>query len=305
MKRLPNISFRGARGAGKKTEVLALLQEHSKRIGHPFILQTKKWCLKSSDSEGGEISTSVEDSGTASKDERKGLTYEVSKIHRGFDVARMSLEDKKYIQAIIGTLQGTPDILLGGDDAASHIIVIYHAHLLSEESVILLQEALEVYHDTLTLIVTTEYPLPARLADWFIEVPISGTDHAYAALRERVSGVVALPEKGDAWIRFFQSTFDKWLARPAMQLQHVIEIRQWIYICRQRNLRWCDMIQYWLETVAANESRVTPAKYKKLLELLATAPTGGGFVMLPSYRIEIAWEEFMMSFLEALVTDQS
>jgi hypothetical protein len=302
--KLPNIAFRGARGCGKKTAVRQLLEEHARQMNHPFQIQIKKWCLKAGDSEGGEISTVVEDSGGSSKvEERKGLSYEVSRIHRGFDVARMSLEDKKYVQAILSTLQGTPDILLGGDEYASHVIVIYHAHLLSEESVILLQEALEVFHDTLTVIFTTEYPLPARLADWFVDVPIEGGDRAYEVFRQRATteGHI-LPEKGDAWVRFFQTTWDKWRGRrnTLWSLDYVIEIRQWIYICRQRNLRWCDMIQYWLETVEANRSQLTAEEYKAALKLLATASTGGGFVMLPSYRIEIAWEEFIMSFLEII-----
>ena len=33
---------------------------------------------------------------------------------------------------------------------------------------------------------------------------------------------------------------------------------------------------------------------------LANAPMGGGFVMLPSYRIPVAWEQFMIEFLEVL-----
>jgi hypothetical protein len=299
--RLPNISFRGARGAGKRTEVLKLLQDYATRINQPFTLQVKKWCLKSGEGEGNEISTTVEDSGAAAaKDERKGLSYEVSRIHRGFDVARMSLEDKKYIQAILLTLQGTPDILLGGDESANHIIVLYHAHLLSEESVILLQEALELYHNTLTVILTTEYPLPHRLTDWFVDVPIAGGDRAYVTFREKSCNII--PEKGDAWIRFFKKTWDKWRAKKTpLGLSDIIEIRQWIYICRQRNLRWCDMIMYWLETVEENKGELSSVEYKNILKILCGAPTGGGFIMLPSYRIEIAWEEFIMRFVEMLV----
>jgi hypothetical protein len=301
--RLPNIVFRGARGAGKRTKVQELLRDHATRLGQIYALTTKKWCLKAGDSEGGEISTTVEESSSsAAKDDRKGLTYEVSKVHRGFDVARMSLEDKKYVQAILSTLQGTPDILLGGDESANHIIVMYHAHLLSEESVILLQEALEVYNSTLTVIFTSEYPLPARLMDWFVDIPVAGSDRAYMSFRERASTGL-LPEKGDAWVRFFQKTWDKWRGRRgecAWPLEYVIEIRKWIYVCRQRNLRWCDMIQYWLETAEANKEDLSCEEYREILRLLATAPTGGGFVMLPSYRIEIAWEEFMINFVEAI-----
>ena len=97
--RLPNIVFRGGRGSGKRTNVQKLLQEHAARLKQPYALTAKKWCLKAGDSEGGEISTTVEESSSAAaaKDDRKGLSYEVSKVHRGFDVARMSLEDKKYV----------------------------------------------------------------------------------------------------------------------------------------------------------------------------------------------------------------
>ena len=150
--RIPNLVWVGPRGAGKQTALREFLKEYAERINQPFNIQTKRWQLQNSDGEG-EITTSVEESGA--KDEKKGLAYEVSRLHKGFDVARMSLQDKNYIQAILANFQGTSNILLGEGPGASHIIVFYHAHLLSEESVILIQEVLEKYNETVCFLFTS------------------------------------------------------------------------------------------------------------------------------------------------------
>jgi hypothetical protein len=42
---------------------------------------------------------------------------------------------------------------------------------------------------------------------------------------------------------------------------------------------------------------MTAEEAKSAFRVLSLAKTGGGYVMLPSYRIPVAWENFMMDFL--------
>ncbi len=300
---IPNLVWTGPRGAGKQTALHNFLKEYAERLNQPFSIQIKRWQLQNSDGEG-EITTTVEDNG--SKDEAKGLAYEISRIHKGFDVARMSLQDKNYIQSILVSFKGTSNILLGEGPGASHIIVFYHAHLLSEESVILIQEVLEKYSSTVTFLFTSDYPLHKRLADWFYEVPYPGIDRAYAALRQ-TAPMLPAPNKygqGDAWIHYFNKVYNQFneLKDTDWTITIVQKIREWIYTCMQRNLRWCDMILYWthvLQLKIEEDATIKP-RAKATFAYLAKASMGGGFVMLPSYRIPVAWEQFMIEFLEIL-----
>jgi hypothetical protein len=299
---IPNLVWLGPRGAGKRTALQTFLQEYAARLRQPYNLQMKRWQLQNSDGEG-EITTSVEDSG-GSKDEKKGLVYEVSRIHKGFDVARMSLQDKNYVQAILANLQGTSNILLGDGPGASHIFVFYHAHLLSEESVILIQEVLEKYSSTVTFLFTSDYPLSRRLNDWFLEIPYPGSDRAYIALQGQHASLpkVDADGQGDAWMHFFDRSFTSWRARKGTvwTASAAVEIRQWIYTCMQRNLRWCDMILYWTQTIHRKYQvgQLELEEARRCFAYLAKATMGGGFVMLPSYRIPVAWEQFMIDLLE-------
>jgi hypothetical protein len=301
--KLPNLVWRGPRGAGKRTALLQFLKAYAERLNQPFHLQPKFWQLQNSDGEK-EISTTVDDTG--GKDEKKGLSYEMSRIHKGFDVARMSLQDKNYIQTIICNFQGTSNILLGDGPGAAHILVFYHAHLLSEESVILIQEVLEKFSETVTFLFTSDYPLSKRLSDWFLEIPYPGPDRAYTVLREEYPTLPAADSdgQGDAWLHFFNRSFDQWnaIADRPWTVRDVAPIRQWIYMCMQRNLRWCDMILYWTQTVQRkyDVGAITRERAAACFSYLAKAPMGGGFVMLPSYRIPVAWEQFMIEFLSAL-----
>jgi hypothetical protein len=66
-------------------------------------------------------------------------------------------------------------------------------------------------------------------------------------------------------------------------------VRNWIYICLQRNLRWTDVIMYWIEAIYSTDW-ITPNMRSKLLEILWKAESGSGWVLVTSYRIPILWE---------------
>ena len=103
-------------------------------------------------------------------------------------------------------------------------------------------------------------------------------------------------------MRFFQESWDKWRAHKTKEwsVDDVLVIRQWIYTCMQRNLRWCDMILYWSQTIQRKleKGAIGNEEAAECLRYLAKVTMGGGFVMLPSYRIPVAWEQFMIEFLE-------
>ena len=75
----------------------------------------------------------------------------------------------------------------------------------------------------------------------------------------------------------------------------IYEIREWIYICLQRNLRWTDIIYYWTEVV--NEiTWLLPDEKRELWLYLALIESGGGWNLIPSYRIPIFWEQIHAEF---------
>jgi hypothetical protein len=89
------LSLRGPPGSGKRTKIQSYLQAWATHIGQPYSLQKRLWDTPSTEQgEDGEDLPSTEKSSQA------GFPMEVSVVHWGFDVARMSLQDKQYIKAI-------------------------------------------------------------------------------------------------------------------------------------------------------------------------------------------------------------
>jgi hypothetical protein len=75
----------------------------------------------------------------------------------------------------------------------------------------------------------------------------------------------------------------------------IADVRNWIYICLQRNLRWTDVITYWIEAVYDTDW-ITPNMRTKLLDILWNAESGSGWVLVTSYRIPILWEHVHLKF---------
>ena len=112
--------------------------------------------------------------------------------------------------------------------------------------------------------------------------------------------------QGDAWLHYFNKIYEYFngIKDTEWKITIVDKIREWIYTCMQRNLRWCDMILYWTQVLQLKleepDSSLSKERANAAFAFLAKAPMGGGFVMLPSYRIPVAWEQFMIDFLEVL-----
>lgn len=296
---LPNICFTGGHGVGKRTALIEFLGSYARDHGVPFQIKTKylvgKLLNSISSSNGTEEADSDSDGDGPSQEapaaDGKYFPFEVSAIHQGYDVARMSLQDKNYIYTIFKNFQGSSYVL--GQNY--HFFVFYHAHLLSEESIIFLQEKMEQFAGCLRILFTADYPLPLRLADHFLEIQVSGTEnHLYKSLQERFPTMPNSP----AWITWFQQTLDLWLGAKWMA-SDVPAIRQWIYFCMQRNLRWCELIEYWTLTVDNSTTLRTDQKIA-LLKVLTLAEGGGGWQIIPSYRIPLLWEHLLLSIIKII-----
>ncbi len=299
MTSLPNIVWRGPRGSGKRTALNNFIEYTAEQLKIPYTIQTKRWSLANGSIATGNTGTegSAEDDDDDPEDASKGIPYQASLIHRAFDVARMSLQDKNYVAGILSDYEGTSSVLLGCTGAAhqKHIVVFYHSHLLSDESLLLIQEALEKFPNTLSILMTSEFPLPVRIADLFFEIPIGGHDIAREELCKKWPKIPTI----DSWTTFFDNAWESWAVMEP-SVQSIIELRRWIYDCHLRNLRWCDFIQLLFETVLRHRDSLSADKYKRIIKRLASAEGGGGWSLLPSYRMPVAWEGVLLDVYNIL-----
>jgi hypothetical protein len=228
----------------------------------------------------------------------KSIPYEESPLHLGFDVARMSMSDKVFLQSILSRWTGQQDLCLLRSSVKTRYLVLYHAHLLTDESVLQLQECLEQY-EGFAILLTTELPLCNRLRDYCLEIPVAGDDH----LLYHYNQAQHLPQR-NVWREFFQKTLEAWslgdkTVKGEPTMAFVADLRQWIYTCLQRNLRWTDMIMYWMEAMDQT-SWLTPSLRATLLDILWRAESGGGWVLVTSYRIPVMWEHVQLQIARAL-----
>jgi hypothetical protein len=272
-------AWRGFRGVGKRTQLLEFLKKQGEKIGIPFEIKMGTWFLNKQSSGGGDPDDDGDDETTG-----KTIPYEESALHLGFDVARMSMSDKVFLQSILTRWTGQQDVCLMSSVIQSRYLVLYHAHFLTDESVLQLQECLEQY-PTFAILLTTELPLCSRLRDFCFEIPVAGED----MLLEKYTTKAKLLEK-DVWLDFFKKTLNEWSeVGTKWDATKVADIRNWIYICLQRNLRWTDVIMYWIEAIYS-ANWITPTIRTELMRTLWQAESGSGWVLVTSYRIPILWE---------------
>ena len=263
--------WRGAKGVGKRTQLLEFLRIQSNKLGIPFEIKKGTWFL-TKQVNGGDPDDDDDDA------TGKTIPYEESILHLGYDTATMSMSDKVFLQSILSRWTGQQDVCLMSSQVQSRYLGLYHAHLLTDESVLQLQECLEQYPNFVILL-TSELPLCSRLRDFCFEIPVVGEDY----LLKEYTKKAGLLEK-DVWLEFFKKTLNEWSVKT-----NVVEIRNWIYICLQRNLRWTDVIMYWI--MAIYETPWITNKMKaQLMDILWNVESGSGWVLVTSYRIPILWE---------------
>ena len=278
-------AWRGFRGVGKRTQLLTFLEIQANKIGVPFEIKKGTWYLNKQSCGGGDPD---EDDEEASG---KSIPYEESNLHLGFDVARMSMSDKVFLQSVLTRWTGQQDVCLISSLIQTRYLVLYHAHFLTDESVLQLQECLEQY-PTFAILLTTELPLSGRIRDFCFEIPVIGNDMLLSNYTKKANLI-----ETDVWLEFFKKTINDWSTN--WSASKIADVRNWIYICLQRNLRWTDVITYWMEAIYVTEW-ITPNMRCKLMDILWNAESGSGWVLVTSYRIPILWEHVHLKLAHKL-----
>ena len=278
-------AWRGFRGVGTRTQLLTFLEIQANKIGVPFEIKKGTWYLNKQSCGGGDPD---EDDEEASG---KSIPYEESNLHLGFDVARMSMSDKVFLQSVLTRWTGQQDVCLISSLIQTRYLVLYHAHFLTDESVLQLQECLEQY-PTFAILLTTELPLSGRIRDFCFEIPVIGNDMLLSNYTKKANLI-----ETDVWLEFFKKTINDWSTN--WSASKIADVRNWIYICLQRNLRWTDVITYWMEAIYVTEW-ITPNMRCKLMDILWNAESGSGWVLVTSYRIPILWEHVHLKLAHQL-----
>jgi hypothetical protein len=280
-----SVCFRGPRGCGKRTVLLENLEAICKKRGLHWSIQNKLWTLETpreSDLPSGED----DDDGEITHAKGTVLPYESSPVHIGFDVARMSMQDKIYLQTILDKLGSGTEVLVGTNKKlCARILVLYHGQYLSQESVLLLHSAVEKSNGNLLLWITTEETPPFDLHDLFLVVPVSGHDRK---LERFLKDHPKIPHgrDGQAW---FDSVCRKWM-NSHWNLDRIDEVREFVYACLLRNIRWQDMVSYWIDSLLKYAGEMGPARYRAALTAICNTEATGSGQTITAYRLPVAWE---------------
>ena len=331
-----SFAWRGGPGSGKRTQLLQFLEKRATKHGVQFKVKDAVWYLTKPSNGSADPDDEDEEGGTS-----KTIPYEESAIHMGFDVARMSMSDKLFLQSILTRWTGQQDVVLSSNTLPMRYLVLYHAHYLTDESTLQLQEALEQIPSFVVLF-TTELPVCPRLRDMFFEIPVAyrplessnsavhsrteipvpyreplssnsavtSRTEIPVAYKAQVASNSVTPDKllgnyvtkahlppTDVWATYFDQTVDAWSS--SWTPGRVQEVRDWIYRCLQRNLRWTDVIRHWIEATY-RAPWMTPEKRRRILRAIWRAESGSGWVLVTSYRIPILWETVHLQIARTL-----
>lgn len=288
-----NLIWIGNRGVGKQTQIHKALQHVAQSRGVHFSIRKATWSTETNKRLQRESEqTEAQQDETETPNQGEGIPYETSLVHLGFDIARMSMQDKNYIASLLDRLGYGTEVAVGKKkQAVKRILVFYHAHLLSHDSVLQLQMALEQHEGSLVIWCSSELPLPHELVDWFVEIPVAGRDYVLNKMKQEYG------QQCMDWGTYFDRMISDWSKKP-MELARIQEIRDWVYFCLQRNLRWQEVVHYVLDSLLT--AKIADSKLKKASAFLATLPSTGAGQTLGSYRIPIAWEHLGIGLAEAL-----
>ena len=279
-----NLCWRGMPGAGKHKQLISHLERVAKLRGVPFTLTNKSIANGS----GGGTS---EDGDQETDDAEAGqIQYESSHVHIGFDVARMSMQDKQVLRPVLLNFGQGSQVLAGSQGRGFRILVLYHAHLLSSESVLLLQACLEQNEGDVSIWLTSEMPVPHRIRDWFVEVPIEGTDSGFDKLK---LSITKSPVAN--WSIIFSNLLQKWIDSPEPTIESVKEVKAFVYELLMRNLRWVEATHHLLDVILLHKGMTESQRAKCIFALSTCEATAGGYT-IPSYRIPILWESLFIQF---------
>ena len=285
-----SICWRGPPGSGKRHSLQAQLQGWAKSIGQIYVIKKQLW---NAPLHSGDVDTAEVDE---ESDEKALLPMEVSIMHWGFDVSRMSLQDKQYVKSIIQRWGRGSQVLSSGH--TQRCLVFYHAHLLSSESVLFLQAFLEENYQDTILWLTSEQPLPPRLADWCVEIPVASKGRDLSLEKVKLSAPpTGLPNTIVTLEDEIILIYKHWLATPAT-LSDVKRIRNIVYGLLHRNIRWTDGFHQWM--FALDCITLTQSQKSELSKICISQPFTGSGQTVPSYRIPILWENYLLFIRNAL-----
>lgn len=283
-----SICWRGPPGSGKRHALQTQLAAWAQAIGQIYVVKKLDW---DAPLQGGDGSEASEEGAEGAEDGKALLPMESSILHWGFDVARMSLQDKQYVKCILQRWGRGSQVLSQGHN--QRCLVFYHAHLLSSESVLFLQAFLEENHQDSVLWFTSEHPLPARLADWCVEIPVAGEDKALQkfTLLSRLSTPIKTLEDE------IEQIYRWWMTEPP-KLSDVKKIRGIVYGLLHRNIRWTDGFHIWMFVL--DRLPLTHEQKKVIAQICVKQPFTGAGQTVPSYRIPVLWEHYLCSLRNAL-----
>lgn len=277
-----NICWRGMAGTGKRRLLQAELKKLADQRRISYTIQ-----MKNINGGTGE----QEEEGDA--EESGQIQYESSLLHIGFDIARMSMQDKQFLRPIFASLGKGSHVLVGETGHSARILVLYHAHLLSSESVILLQSCLEQNENDISVWMTSEFPVAHRIRDWFIEIPNSGIDKPYQDYVAVSGGAVA------DWSKIFSGVFERWTKSPRATIADVKYIKTFVYELLMRNYRWIEAVHCILDVIVSHPE-FTDKQRSDCLEILAKCEATAAGYTIPSYRIPIIWEGLFVQLRNVL-----
>ena len=283
------LCIRGMAGVGKRVYMHDKLKQIAAYRGVPFNIQTKTLSF-----DAGNASTVAQGGDEEDKNDSHTIDYESSLVHIGFDIARMSMQDKNILRPVLTNYGKGSHVLSGEYGRGNRIVVLYHSHLLSSESIMILQSVLEQNDGCLSLWLTSELPVSLRIRDWFIEIPVEGEDKNYQIFQSKHKNTI------HNWSDVFREKLICWKKDPNPNLSEVYEIKKFVYEILMRNLRWVECVHFLLDVIIQEKS-FTEFERRKLLEVLASTEATGGGITLPSYRIPIVWENLFVKLRNCLV----
>ena len=281
------LCFRGMAGTGKRTKVLEKLKLIASLRGVPFHIQTKTLSFDS----GNASTVNKGEQEEEEKSDSHTIEYESSLVHIGFDISRMSMQDKNILRPVLTNYGKGSHVLAGDQGRGNRIIVLYHTHLLSSESVLIIQSVLEQNDGDLSLWFTSELPVIHRIRDWFVEIPVGGEDRAFQIFKKY---------KSINWPHVFKAKLLSWKSAPLPTLKEIAEIKSFVYEILMRNLRWVECVHFLLDVIILMDE-LNDKQRLLMLNVLANAKATGGGLTLPSYRIPIVWENLFINLRNAII----
>jgi len=279
-------------GTGKRTKLHEALGALAAARGLPFTIQMRSLGADTGGSAGSIAEAGATEEGAGPDDGEAGqFQHEHSLVHIGLDIARMSMQDKHILRPVLLKLGQGSQVMAGEQGRGARILVLYHAHLLSSESVILLQACLEQNEGDLSIWITSELPVPQRIRDWFIEIPVAGKDMAFEAYEETMGSV----GRGSLvnWPTIFRALLDKWRSSSPPVLHDLVEVKSIVYEMLMRNLRWPEVVHFLLDVVLEHPGLPQEQRLAAVNALADCEATAGGYT-IPSYRIPILWESLFL-----------